>query len=158
MVTASTKAAREPAQSDYWGFYWPLALTGIVSLLAQQLQNAALARGAFHLFDAVLIFLPQMVNVLARSRAAARLCLIFTLAVCGAMTVPVVLLALPPVGGPLLGAIFHIQGEQLRQVLLYMALLAPNIVMVGLRHYYTGLIVQEKKTGIITVLNAGFLW
>jgi hypothetical protein len=172
MVTASTKAAREPAQSDYWGFYWPLALTGIVSLLAQQLQNAALARypdaayelatfalaaGAFHLFDAVLIFLPQMVNVLARSRAAARLCLIFTLAVCGAMTVPVVLLALPPVGGPLLGAIFHIQGEQLRQVLLYMALLAPNIVMVGLRHYYTGLIVQEKKTGIITVLNAGFL-
>ncbi len=157
---------------QYWSFYWPLALTGLVTLLAQQLQNAALARypdaarelatfalaaGTFHLFDAVLIFMPQLVNVLARSRAAARLCLRFTLAVCGIMTAPVVLLAFPPVGGPVLGALFHIEGDQLRDVLLYMALLAPNVVILGLRHYYTGLIVQERRTGIVTASNAGFL-
>lgn len=160
------------ASPRYWAFYWPLALTGLVSLLAQQIQNAALARypdaahelatfalaaGTYQMFDAVLVFVPQMVNVLARSRRSARLCLRFTLAVCAAMTVPVVLLALPPIGTPVLGSLFHIGGTQLRQVMLYLALLSPNIVMVGLRHYYTGLIVQEKRTGIITVLNVSFL-
>lgn len=160
------------SRSRYGRFFWPLALTSLVTLLAQQLQNAALARypnparelatfalaaGTFHLFDAVLIFMPQLVNVLGRSRAAARLCLRFTLGVCGLMTVPVVLLAIPPIGGPVLRVLFHIEGGQLRDVLLYMALLAPNVVILGLRHYYTGLIVQERRTGIVTAFNAGFL-
>ena len=156
----------------YWTFYWPLALTGIITILAQQIQNAALARypdparelatfalatGAFHLFDAALIFLPQLVNVLARSQAAARKCLRFTLITCGIMTVPAVVLAIPSIGGPVLGAWFHIEGEMLRSVMLYMALLSPNIVMLGLRHYYTGLIVQNQRTGIITAMNMTFL-
>jgi hypothetical protein len=157
---------------NYWNFYWPLALTGLVTLLAQQLQNATLARypnaayelatfalaaGTFNLFDAALIFMPQLVNVLVRSRASARLCLGFTLAVCGVMTVPVLLLAIPAVGRPILGRVFHLEGEQLRSVILYLALLSPNIVILGLRHYYTGLIVQAERTRLVTILNAAYL-
>lgn len=157
---------------DYWRFYWPLALTGLVSLLAQQLQNGALARypdaarelaifalaaGSFHLFDAALVFVPQMVNVLARSRAAARRVLAFTMVVCGVMTVPVILLSLGPVGGPILGALFHIKGDALADVLLYMAMLSPNVVMGGLRQYFTGQLVQVKRTGTVTILNVVYL-
>jgi hypothetical protein len=69
----------------------------------------------------------------------------------------VVVLAIPAVGGPVLGAVFHIEGGTLDAVLRYMALLSPNIVMAGLRHYYTGLIIQEKRTGTVTVLNVAFL-
>lgn len=162
-ATAAPHDARE-----YRGFYWPLALTGLVTLLAQQLQNATLARyphaayelatfalaaGIFHLFDAALIFTPQLVNVLARSRAAARLCLKFILLVSGAMTLMVAFLAVPAVGRPVLGSLFQLEGAQLDSVVLYLALLAPNIVMMGLRHYYTGLIVQARRTGLITMLN-----
>ncbi len=158
--------------SEYSRFYWPLALTGIVTLLANQLQNAALARypnaayelatfaiatGVFHLFDAALIFMPQMVNVFARSRPSARLCLRFTWRLCLGMTVLVVLLAVPPIGRPLLGRIFHIRGPQLDDVMLYLALLSPNIVLLGLRHYYTGLIVQTKRTGWVTTLNVMYV-
>lgn len=160
------------SQTRYWGFYWPLALTGIVALLANQLQNATLARypdparelatfaiatGVFHLFDAALIFLPQMVNVLARSRAAARRCLRFTVTVCLSMTVPVLVLAIPAIGRPALRALFHIEGETLDAVLIYLLLLSPNILMLGLRHYYNGRIVQSRRTGWVTVLNTVYL-
>jgi len=147
-------------------------LTGIVALLANQLQNATLARypdparelatfaiatGVFHLFDAALIFLPQMVNVLARSRASARRCLRFTVAVCLSMTVPVLVLAIPAIGRPALGALFHVEGETLDAVMIYLVLLSPNILLLGLRHYYSGLIVQSKQTVWVTVLNTVYL-
>ncbi len=158
--------------SPYWSFYWPLALNSVITLLAQQLQNAALARypeavyelatfamaaSTFHLFDAVLVFMPQLVNVLGRSRESARLCLQFTLRVCAVMTAFVLILAFPPLGNLLMGRLFHIEGAQLQTVLRYLLLLSPNIVLVGLRHYYVGLLVRAERTGLVTVLNALYL-
>ena len=32
------------AQAQYWAFYWPLALTGAVTVLGTQIQNGVLAR------------------------------------------------------------------------------------------------------------------
>ncbi|MFH1709157.1 MAG: hypothetical protein ABIF71_14735 [Planctomycetota bacterium] len=155
-------------RGGYWSFYWPLALTSLVSLFTQQLQNATLARypdaarelatfalaaGVFHLFDAALAFVPQMVTVLARSRASAAICRRFVLGVCLILTVPVLIIAIPQVGGPFVGAVFNISGPVRAAVLLYMALLAPNIVMAGLRFYYSGLVVQAQRTGVMTAIN-----
>jgi progressive ankylosis protein len=160
------------SEQHYWRFYWPLALTGLISLFAQQLQNAALARypdatkelatfaiaaGVFHLFDAALVFVPQMVNVLARTVPSARVCLRFTLVTCGLMTLPVIVFAFPPIGKPVLGMLFHVQDDVLNSVILYMGLLAPNILIGGLRSYYTGLLIQSKKTATVTVLNVAYL-
>lgn len=153
---------------QYHRFYWPLALTGVVGVLAQQMQNATLARypnaayelatfalaaGLFHLFDAALIFTPQMVTVLARSPASARLCRKFIWRVGLLMTAPVALLAFPPLGRPMVGRLFRISGAQLDDVITYLGLLAPNILLLGFRHYYVGRIVQAKRTGWVTALN-----
>jgi len=132
-----------------------------VSLIGNQIQNATLARypnataelaifalaaGVFHLFDAALIFIPQMTVVLGKSAAASRVCLRFILVVSGVLTVPVILAAIPAVGAPLLRAIFNIEGETLSSVMLYVTLLSPNILLSGLRNYYIGLIIQARRT------------
>ena len=95
----------------YWNFYWPLALMGVVMMLSRQFQNRALASypdakreivvfalafSTFSLFRAAIIFVPQMTNVLVRSRRSYGLVLAFTCAVCGVLTAPVALLALTP--------------------------------------------------------------
>ena len=78
-------------QRQYWKFYWPLALMGLVMLLGKQFENGVLASyddparmlatyafacGVFFPFNALLVFVPQMVNVLARSQRGRRVCLL----------------------------------------------------------------------------------
>ncbi len=156
----------------YWSFYWPLALTGLVSLIGNQIQNATLARypnataeiatfalaaGVFHLFDAALIFIPQMTVVLGKSPTGSRVCRRFVLLVSAILTVPVILTALPPVGAPILRVAFGIEGETLAAVMLYVTLLSPNIVLAGLRNYYVGLVIQAERTRLITLFNVLYL-
>ena len=72
-------------QRTYLRFYWPLALMGLAMLMGRQLRNGAAARypdperelavfaiafSIYSLFGATVIFVPQMANVLARSRRA----------------------------------------------------------------------------------------
>jgi hypothetical protein len=82
-------------------------------LLAQQFQNSALARypdaarelavfafasSVFHLFNAALIFMPQMCNSFARSPQGWRVCLRFSLRVCLLLTLPLALMGFTPPG------------------------------------------------------------
>ena len=122
-------------QKQYWQFFWPLSLTGLAMLLAQQFQNGtltrypdavkelatfALASSTFMLFNASLAFVPQMANVFARSRRAKKVCFRFLVLVCGLFTAPAAFLALSPVGRPIIGWVFDIDGKVLhtRKVLL----------------------------------------
>ncbi|MBN1675557.1 MAG: hypothetical protein JXR37_31235 [Kiritimatiellae bacterium] len=157
-----------PTQGEYLAFYWPLALMGMATLIGRQFQNGTLSRypnasrelatfayaaSTFELFAAALGFLPQMINVLGRSRAARRVCLRFTLLVCVLLSLPVAFMAFTPGGGALVARVFSIGGARLAAVVLYLRWLCPLVLIGGLRHHYTGLLVQARRTGVVTVLN-----
>ena len=152
----------------YWRFYWPLSLTGLALLVARQFQNGVLARYpraaeqitayayalcAFSLFRATLVFVPHMSNRMARSAASKGVCLRFTLTVSLALTVPVVLLGFTDWGAAVIAAVFGIRGDMLHGVVLYLRLLSPLVVLTGLRQFYSGLLIQIARTGVVTVMT-----
>lgn len=164
--------APPPTQLQYWRFYWPLVLTGVAMLLAQQFQNSALARypdaarelavfafasSVFHLFNAALIFMPQMSNSFVRSPQGWRVCLRFTLCVCLILTLPLALMAFTPPGRWLVGLAFGIEAEMLADVVTYLRCLSPLLLVSGLRNFYTGMLVQSRSTSLVTLLNLVYL-
>ena len=153
---------------QYWRFFWPLSLMGVAMLLARQFQNGALARygdagreiavfaiasSVLGLFVAPLAFVPMMSNVLARSRRGHRICLECLLAACAILTAPVAFLAFARAGRATVAAIFAIEGGVLDSVIRYLRFLLPVVLLAGLRNHYTGLLVQAKRTGAVTLLN-----
>lgn len=157
---------------QYWKFYWPLALTGMVMLLARQFQNGTLSRypnaarqlatfafasGMLMPFMSALGFLPQMANVFGRSCTARRRCLRFTFMLCAALAAIPACIALVPGAEIVPARIFGIADEQLAVVILYLRLLTPMLFVQGLKQYYTGLLVQAKRTGLVTVLHGSAL-
>jgi hypothetical protein len=147
-------------------------LTGVVMLLAQQFQNSALARypdaarelavfalasSVFHLFNAALIFTPQMSNSFARSPRGWRICLRFTVWTCLALTLPLALMAFTGPGRWLVGLAFEIEGEMLADVVTYLRWLSPLLLVSGLRSFYTGMLVQGHRTATVTLLNLVYL-
>lgn len=161
-----------PTQLQYWRFYWPLVLTGVVMLLAQQFQNSALARypdaarelavfafasSVFHLFNAALIFTPQISNSFARSARGWQVCLRFTLWTCLILTLPLALMGFTGPGRWLVGLAFGIGGKVLDDVILYLRWLSPLLLISGLRSFYTGMLVQGHRTSMVTLLNLGYL-
>lgn len=171
------KASPEPArgsteerlsQRQYWRFYWPLLLMSLSMVAARQFQNAALAgydetgreiaifayaTSVYWLPQAMLAFLPQVANALGRSRSSRRVCLLFTVIVCLLLTAPLALLAFTPIGHRILAGALGISGEVLGEATRYLRLLCPMILLNGLRHYYIGLLVQARRTGIVAMLN-----
>jgi hypothetical protein len=157
---------------QYLLFYLPLTLTGLAMLLAQQFKNGVLARypdatrelalfayatSIFFLFQAAVMFVPQMANVLARSRQSRSVCFRFTVLTSLVLTAPIAALAFTPLGRPVLTLAFDIRGETLDTVILYLRFLSPLILVNALRQFYTGLLVQSRRTGVVTLLNAVFL-
>ncbi len=141
-------------------------------LLARQFQNGTLARfpdaerelaifafaaSTYMLFNAALIFLPQMTNLLARSRHALRLTLRFALAVSLVLSMPPLLLAFSGPGADMLAFLFDISGATLDSVILYLRYLTPLILVNALRQYYSGLLVQCRHTRLVTLLNLVYL-
>jgi hypothetical protein len=157
-------------QREYWAFYWPLALTGAVGVIAVQFQNGVLARypeaafelavfalalGVYGLFNAALNFVPQLVTKFARTRAAWRVTLRFVVLLSAVFACIVEAVGLG--GGVLVAAAFGIEGELLARVLAYLCLLAPILVLAGVRLAFVGLLVQRRQTGRVTLLNAVYL-
>ena len=156
----------------YWQFYWPLALTGLAMVLSIQFQNAALARfpdaawelavfalayGTFGFFRASLNFINQLSNVYARSRAGARKTFRFVLMASLVLMVPLLWLAYSDPGETLLRRVYHLDAELAARVTEYLKYLAPLVLISALRFYYTGLLIQARLTGWVTLLNAMFL-
>ncbi|HSG90178.1 MAG TPA: hypothetical protein VLA56_13280 [Pseudomonadales bacterium] len=178
------KPAREPAerndappagtsrQREYWAFYWPLAVTGAVTVVAVQFQNGALARypdavtelavfalaqSVYGLFNAALNFTPQLATHFARTARARRSALRYVLVLSVLSALIVEAIALTPPGAALVATAFGIDGYLLERVLGYLALLAPVLVLNGLRLFHVGLLVQSHMTGRVTLLNAIYL-
>jgi hypothetical protein len=159
-------------QGEYWAFYWPLAVTGAVGVVAVQLQNGVLARypeaalelavfalalGIYGLFNAALNFVPQLVTKFARTREARRVTLRFVIVLAAGFAVAVEAIGQTAAGAALLRAAFGIDGALLARVLAYLCLLAPILVLGGLRLAFVGLLVQLRLTGRVTLLNAVYL-
>jgi hypothetical protein len=153
---------------EYWRFYWPLALTGSVMVLAGQFQNGVLARypeavtelavfaiasGTFGLFHAGVNFVSQMSNVYARSEQGRRTAMHFVILASLVLTVLLVMLGFSPMGPALLHAVYDIDASIIDRVIVYLQLFVPLVVLDGMRQFQLGLLVQNRMTGRVTILN-----
>ena len=158
--------------TGYWRFYWPLTLTGFAMVLGLQFQNAALARypdavrelavfalaqGTFGFFQAALNFVPQLSNVYARSPVGRQRSQLFSLAISIVLALPLLLLALGKPGPGLISLAYGVDATISARVTEYLLLLSPLLLINGQRHYYTGLLVQARLTGWVTLLNVCYL-
>ena len=156
----------------YWKFYWPLALTGVGMVLSLQFQNATLARypeavtelavlalayGVFGTFNAGMQFIAQLSNVYARSKVATQRSWLFVLVISFCIMLPLAFIAFTNVGAQFIAYIFSIEAPIVARVTHYLALLCPLIVLNGQRHYYSGLLVQSRLTGWMTIFNFIYL-
>ncbi|MCZ6617915.1 MAG: hypothetical protein O7E57_07255 [Gammaproteobacteria bacterium] len=156
----------------YWQFYWPLALTGLAMVLSLQFQNAALARypqaitelaifalasstAAF--FNASMNFTAQLSNVYARSLEGTRRCHRFVLTTSMGVMLPLLLIAHTDAGSAVLSNLYGIDDDLTARITEYLAYLAPLILLRTERFYLTGLLVQARLTGWVTVLNVLYL-
>ena len=166
------RTSQSTRQRQYWQFYWPLVITGMSLMLVRQLQNGTLARypdatreiaifaiasSTFFVFHAVLLFLPQLVNVYVRSREARDVCFRFSLVAGVLLSLPLLFVAYSSVGEAMISSVFDIDGAMLDGVALYLQLLSPLILIDALRYYNTGVLIQSRRTGLVTVLNAFYL-
>lgn len=157
---------------QYWRFYWPLALTGVAMVLSVQFQNAALARypeavtelaifalgySTFGFFRASLNFIAQLTTVFARSENATRRCHRYVFMVSVIIMLPLIYLGHSDGGSRFLSAVFGIDSDLTGRVQEYLIYLAPIVLLGAQRFYYTGLLVQARLTGWVTLLNLLFL-
>lgn len=171
-MTSTTPNGDKSLQRQYWAFYWPLALTGAVGVIAVQFQNGVLARypeaatelaiyalalGVYGLFNAALNFVPQLMTKFARNDDARRVTLRFVIALAALFAGVVELVGQTSFGAWLLGTVFGIDDVLLARVLGYLCLLAPVLVLTGIRLAFVGLLVQQRLTGRVTLLNAAYL-
>lgn len=157
---------------QYWRFYWPLALTGLAMVLSIQFQNAVLARfpdavtelaifalaySTFGFFRASLNFVAQLSNIYARSPQGTRLCHRFITIASVLIMLPLIGIGHSSFGTAILTSLFGIEIELTLRVQEYLVYLAPIILLGAQRFYYTGLLVQARLTGWVTLLNVFFL-
>ncbi len=154
------------AQARYWAFYWPLALTGAVTVLGTQIQNGVLARmedaaaalaayavaqAVLSLFNAAQAFAPQLTTRFARGPEATARVRGFILGISLALAGLVALLA--TFGQPLIIASFSLSPALQAQTFAFLLALAPMVWLNGLRFYLVGRLIQQERTGRVTVLN-----
>ena len=152
----------------YWAFYWPLLLTSIVIQLESQFQNRTLAQyaadgrelavfanasSAFHSTNALLIFIPQLVTVMALTPGAARRTQRFALFFGLALALPLFFMAYTAGGGASLQAVFGVPDAFIGPVQGYLQWLAPLIILEAQIFHNVGRLLLEKRTKVITRLN-----
>lgn len=154
------------AQARYWAFYWPLALTGAVTVLGTQIQNGVLARmedaaailaayavaqAVLSLFNAAQAFAPQLTTRFARGAKATARVRGFILGISAALAGLVALLA--TFGQPLIITSFSLSPALQAQTFAFLLALAPLVWLNGLRFYLIGRLIQQARTGRVTVLD-----
>ena len=157
---------------QYWRFYWPLAFTGAGLVLSVQFQNAVLARypdaikelailaiayGIYGFFNASLGFVGQLTNVYARSPESKRKVHVFVVCSSAIISTPLAFIATTDIGIGLIAGLFPVEPDFVNRVQDYLILLCPLVILNGQRHFYSGLLIQAKLTGWITVWNIVYL-
>ena len=152
----------------YGAFYWPLVLVGLFSVLSELLRSGTLARtqggtselAAFAIasslvavLQSTLIFAPQLPNVFSHSPAGNRVCRRFLLFVCVGLSIPIVFLGFFPGGQTLVAMVYKVDASTLADIMLCLRLSAPVVLLVGINAYWTGLLMQCKRTVFITIIN-----
>jgi hypothetical protein len=158
----------EHTQRNYWRFYWPLALIGVVAVAGRLGQNRVLldyeegtrelalftlALAIFGPFRSALIFVPQMSNVLVRGPKSFRASGRFLATVCLLLTLPVALLGWTPLGDLVLPRIYNVGPNRIAGIRAYLRYFTPLILMGGATGFLTGLLIQSMRTGMVTVLR-----
>ena len=157
---------------QYWRFYWPLAFTGAGLVLSVQFQNAVLARypgaikelailaiayGIYGFFNASLGFVGQLTNVYARSPESKRKVHVFVVCSSAIISTPLAFIATTDIGIGLIAGLFPVEPDFVNRVQDYLILLCPLVILNGQRHFYSGLLIQAKLTGWITIWNTVYL-
>ena len=152
----------------YGRFYWPLALSGFALLIEQQFQNGvlaqypnaevelatfALASGSFQMVNAILVFLPQLVAVMARTPNDRRLCARFANGTGLLLMLPLLFMGYTEPGRGLIAWWLNIPAGQLPSVVRYLQWLAPLTWFNAWRHYGTGVLVLAERTRAVTLFN-----
>ena len=119
----------------------------------QAIATYAIASGTFGMFHACINFVSQMSNVYGRSDEGRRRCLRLVVLASNAITLPLLVIAFTPFGLAALASVYSISPEVAANVTRYLQLLAPLMVIDGLRQFCVGLIVQNRLTGWVTILN-----
>ncbi len=156
-------------QWTYLKFFWPLSLMGILLQVGRLAQNYvlldfdrgvrelamfALALGILGPFRSVVAMVPQMVTVVGDSPAARRRCLRFVTAVYLVITLPLLILAWTPLGALTARALYDVDAAGARTIVFYLRFLSPMLLVIGWRQYFSGLLIRQRRTGWITLLQA----
>lgn len=165
---AAPRAMERGTRRHYGRFYWPLALSGFALLLEQQFQNGvlaqypdaevelatfALASSSFQMINAMLVFMPQLVAVMARTVADRRLCSRFANGAGLLLALPLLFMGYTAPGHDLLAWWMNIPPGQLPEVVRYLQWLAPLTWFNAWRYYGTGVLVLAERTRTVTLLN-----
>jgi hypothetical protein len=98
-----------------------------------------------------------MSNVLVRGPQSFRAALRFLLTVCAISTLPVVLLGWTALGQPVLRALYSKGPADIDIIVRYMRYLTPLILVDGVAGFLTGLLVQTKRTKLVTLLRVSHI-
>lgn len=171
-MTSDHKIETTNGTAYYWSFFWPLALMGAANLLANQFQNATLARypnavqelatfaiaaSIFAINKSFVAFVPQMANVFNRSIHGGRVCFRFVIGMSLMLAVPTAFLGFTAPGGAIVTGLFGLDPTAAANVALYLKIVTPVILIEGARFYFVGLLVQAHRTFTVTVLNITYL-
>jgi len=119
----------------------------------EELALFVLALAVFGPFQSSLVFVPQMANVMVRGPQSFRACLRFLLGVCLLFTAPLLLIGWTPLGDAVLSQIYEVTPDRVARLRAYLRYFAPLVVINGSSGFFTGLLVQARRTGIVIMLR-----
>jgi hypothetical protein len=169
MVSMDVPESGIPTWRHYLRFFWPLSLMGVVMPAGRLAQNRALldfdsgeselavfvlALALLGPFWSVRGLMPQMVTVVGMNRAARHLCFRFVTGVCVVLSVPVLVLALTPLGIRVAQALYDVDADSATVMMVYLRFLTPLLILGGWRQVAVGLLVRQERTGWVTGLHA----
>ena len=141
-------------------------------VLSVQFQNATLARypeavtelavlalayGVFGFFNAGMQFIAQLTNVYARSPQAHQRTWRFVVVASIVIMLPLLAIASTAPGTAFIRLAFSIDPALAVKVSEYLLLMCPLILLNAQRHFNTGLLIQARLTGWVTVCNFVYL-
>ncbi len=119
----------------------------------RELATYAIASGTFGMFHACINFVSQMSNVYGRSPFGRRACVTFVVVAASVISVPLGFMAFTEPGRTLLDLVYRVDAGVISQVTMYLKLLMPLMIIDAFRQFFIGLLVQNRLTGWVTLLN-----